>query len=208
MNDTKEFIMTDDNKKPLLNNLFSQVSILREAKGLTNKLDTDYITNNIIKLTNIVNELNTTELKLIHDLKVELSLFNLEIDKTKYNIQSMIWYLEETDYTLEDKTELLEQLELLKEANSKLYEEGISNDLDLLSVIDMLNKNHVSDRTVKVNKDLELIREFKTELCLYNSNLDAVKKRILTCLWSMEYNVHHVGLKTGVWDMDYWKQKD
>lgn len=200
--------MTDDNKKPLLNNLFSQVSILREAKGLTNKLDTDYITNNIIKLTNIVNELNTTELKLIHDLKVELSLFNLEIDKTKYNIQSMIWYLEETDYTLEDKTELLEQLELLKEANSKLYEEGISNDLDLLSVIDMLNKNHVSDRTVKVNKDLELIREFKTELCLYNSNLDAVKKRILTCLWSMEYNVHHVGLKTGVWDMDYWKQKD
>lgn len=208
MNDTKEFIMTDDNKKPLLNNLFSQVSILREAKGLTNKLDTDYITNNIIKLTNIVNELNTTELKLIHDLKVELSLFNLEIDKTKYNIQSMIWYLEETDYTLEDKTELLEQLELLKEANSKLYEEGISNDLDLLSVIDMLNKNHVSDRTVKVNKDLELIREFKTELCLYNSNLDAVKKRILTCLWSIEYNVHHVGLKTGVWDMDYWKQKD
>lgn len=200
--------MTDDNKKPLLNNLFSQVSILREAKGLTNKLDTDYITNNIIKLTNIVNELNTTELKLIHDLKVELSLFNLEIDKTKYNIQSMIWYLEETDYTLEDKTELLEQLELLKEANSKLYEECISNDLDLLSVIDMLNKNHVSDRTVKVNKDLELIREFKTELCLYNSNLDAVKKRILTCLWSMEYNVHHVGLKTGVWDMDYWKQKD
>lgn len=200
--------MTDDNKKPLLNNLFSQVSILREAKGLTNKLDTDYITNNIIKLTNIVNELNTTELKLIHDLKVELSLFNLEIDKTKYNIQSMIWYLEETDYTLEDKTELLEQLELLKEANSKLYEEGISNDLDLLSVIDMLNKNHVSDRTVKVNKDLELIREFKTELCLYNSNLDAVKKRILTCLWSIEYNVHHVGLKTGVWDMDYWKQKD
>ena len=200
--------MTDDNKKPLLNNLFSQVSILREAKGLTNKLDTDYITNNIIKLTNIVNELNTTELKLIHDLKVELSLFNLEIDKTKYNIQSMIRYLEETDYTLEDKTELLEQLELLKEANSKLYEEGISNDLDLLSVIDMLNKNHVSDRTVKVNKDLELIREFKTELCLYNSNLDAVKKRILTCLWSMEYNVHHVGLKTGVWDMDYWKQKD
>lgn len=208
MNDTKEFIMTDDNKKPLLNNLFSQVSILREAKGLTNKLDTDYITNNIIKLTNIVNKLNTTELKLIHDLKVELSLFNLEIDKTKYNIQSMIWYLEETDYTLEDKTELLEQLELLKEANSKLYEEGISNDLDLLSVIDMLNKNHVSDRTVKVNKDLELIREFKTELCLYNSNLDAVKKRILTCLWSIEYNVHHVGLKTGVWDMDYWKQKD
>ena len=208
MNDTKEFIMTDDNKKPLLNNLFSQVSILREAKGLTNKLDTDYITNNIIKLTNIVNELNTTELKLIHDLKVELSLFNLEIDKTKYNIQSMIRYLEETDYTLEDKTELLEQLELLKEANSKLYEEGISNDLDLLSVIDMLNKNHVSDRTVKVNKDLELIREFKTELCLYNSNLDAVKKRILTCLWSIEYNVHHVGLKTGVWDMDYWKQKD
>lgn len=200
--------MTDDNKKPLLNNLFSQVSILREAKGLTNKLDTDYITNNIIKLTNIVNELNTTELKLIHDLKVELSLFNLEIDKTKYNIQSMIWYLEETDYTLEDKTELLEQLELLKEANSKLYEEGISNDLDLLSVIDMINKNHVSDRTVKVNKDLELIREFKTELCLYNSNLDAVKKRILTCLWSIEYNVHHVGLKTGVWDMDYWKQKD
>lgn len=200
--------MTDDNKKPLLNNLFSQVSILREAKGLTNKLDTDYITNNIIKLTNIVNKLNTTELKLIHDLKVELSLFNLEIDKTKYNIQSMIWYLEETDYTLEDKTELLEQLELLKEANSKLYEEGISNDLDLLSVIDMLNKNHVSDRTVKVNKDLELIREFKTELCLYNSNLDAVKKRILTCLWSIEYNVHHVGLKTGVWDMDYWKQKD
>lgn len=208
MNDTKEFIMTDDNKKPLLNNLFSQVSILREAKGLTNKLDTDYITNNIIKLTNIVNKLNTTELKLIHDLKVELSLFNLEIDKTKYNIQSMIWYLEETDYTLEDKTELLEQLELLKEANSKLYEEGISNDLDLLSVIDMINKNHVSDRTVKVNKDLELIREFKTELCLYNSNLDAVKKRILTCLWSIEYNVHHVGLKTGVWDMDYWKQKD
>lgn len=208
MNDTKEFIMTDDNKKTILNNLFSQVSILREAKGLTNKLDTDYITNNIIKLTNIVNELNTTELKLIHDLKVELSLFNLEIDKTKYNIQSMIWYLEETDYTLEDKTELLEQLELLKEANSKLYEEGISNDLDLLSVIDMLNKNHVSDRTVKVNKDLELIREFKTELCLYNSNLDAVKKRILTCLWSIEYNVHHVGLKTGVWDMDYWKQKD
>lgn len=200
--------MTDDNKKPLLNNLFSQVSILREAKGLTNKLDTDYITNNIIKLTNIVNKLNTTELKLIHDLKVELSLFNLEIDKTKYNIQSMIWYLEETDYTLEDKTELLEQLELLKEANSKLYEEGISNDLDLLSVIDMINKNHVSDRTVKVNKDLELIREFKTELCLYNSNLDAVKKRILTCLWSIEYNVHHVGLKTGVWDMDYWKQKD
>lgn len=200
--------MTDDNKKPLLNNLFSQVSILREAKGLTNKLDTDYITDNIIKLTNIVNKLNTTELKLIHDLKVELSLFNLEIDKTKYNIQSMIWYLEETDYTLEDKTELLEQLELLKEANSKLYEEGISNDLDLLSVIDMLNKNHVSDRTVKVNKDLELIREFKTELCLYNSNLDAVKKRILTCLWSIEYNVHHVGLKTGVWDMDYWKQKD
>lgn len=200
--------MSEDNKKPLLNNLFSQVSILREAKGLTNKLDTDYITNNIIKLTNIVNELNTTELKLIHDLKVELSLFNLEIDKTKYNIQSMIWYLEETDYTLEDKTELLEQLELLKEANSKLYEEGISNDLDLLSVIDMLNKNHVSDRTVKVNKDLELIREFKTELCLYNSNLDAVKKRILTCLWSIEYNVHHVGLKTGVWDMDYWKQKD
>lgn len=200
--------MTDDNKKTILNNLFSQVSILREAKGLTNKLDTDYITNNIIKLTNIVNELNTTELKLIHDLKVELSLFNLEIDKTKYNIQSMIWYLEETDYTLEDKTELLEQLELLKEANSKLYEEGISNDLDLLSVIDMLNKNHVSDRTVKVNKDLELIREFKTELCLYNSNLDAVKKRILTCLWSIEYNVHHVGLKTGVWDMDYWKQKD
>ena len=200
--------MTDDNKKTILNNLFSQVSILREAKGLTNKLDTDYITNNIIKLTNIVNELNTTELKLIHDLKVELSLFNLEIDKTKYNIQSMIRYLEETDYTLEDKTELLEQLELLKEANSKLYEEGISNDLDLLSVIDMLNKNHVSDRTVKVNKDLELIREFKTELCLYNSNLDAVKKRILTCLWSIEYNVHHVGLKTGVWDMDYWKQKD
>lgn len=200
--------MTDENKKTILNNLFSQVSILREAKGLTNKLDTDYITNNIIKLTNIVNELNTTELKLIHDLKVELSLFNLEIDKTKYNIQSMIWYLEETDYTLEDKTELLEQLELLKEANSKLYEEGISNDLDLLSVIDMLNKNHVSDRTVKVNKDLELIREFKTELCLYNSNLDAVKKRILTCLWSIEYNVHHVGLKTGVWDMDYWKQKD
>ena len=200
--------MADENKKTILNNLFSQVSILREAKGLTNKLDTDYITNNIIKLTNIVNELNTTELKLIHDLKVELSLFNLEIDKTKYNIQSMIWYLEETDYTLEDKTELLEQLELLKEANSKLYEEGISNDLDLLSVIDMLNKNHVSDRTVKVNKDLELIREFKTELCLYNSNLDAVKKRILTCLWSIEYNVHHVGLKTGVWDMDYWKQKD
>lgn len=200
--------MSEDNKKPLLNNLFKQVSILRESKGLTNKLDTDYITNNIIKLTNIVNELNTTELKLIHDLKVELSLFNLEIDKTKYNIQSMIWYLEETDYTLEDKTELLEQLELLKEANSKLYEEGISNDLDLLSVIDMLNKNHVSDRTVKVNKDLELIREFKTELCLYNSNLDAVKKRILTCLWSIEYNVHHVGLKTGVWDMDYWKQKD
>lgn len=200
--------MTDENKKTILNNLFSQVSILREAKGLTNKLDTDYITSKIIKLTNIVNELNTTELKLIHDLKVELSLFNLEIDKTKYNIQSMIWYLEETDYTLEDKTELLEQLELLKEANSKLYEEGISNDLDLLSVIDMLNKNHVSDRTVKVNKDLELIREFKTELCLYNSNLDAVKKRILTCLWSIEYNVHHVGLKTGVWDMDYWKQKD
>ena len=200
--------MSEDNKKPLLNNLFKQVSILRESKGLTNKLDTDYITNNIIKLTNIVNELNTTELKLIHDLKVELSLFNLEIDKTKYNIQSMIWYLEETDYTLEDKTELLEQLELLKEANSKLYEEGISNDLDLLSVIDMLNKNHVSDRTVKVNKDLELIREFKTELCLYNSNLDAVKKRILTCLWSIEYNVHHVGLQTGVWDMDYWKQKD
>lgn len=208
MNDTKEFIMTDENKKTILNNLFSQVSILREAKGLTNKLDTDYITSKIIKLTNIVNELNTTELKLIHDLKVELSLFNLEIDKTKYNIQSMIWYLEETDYTLEDKTELLEQLELLKEANSKLYEEGISNDLDLLSVIDMLNKNHVSDRTVKVNKDLELIREFKTELCLYNSNLDAVKKRILTCLWSIEYNVHHVDLKTGVWDMDYWKQKD
>lgn len=200
--------MSEDNKKPLLNNLFKQVSILRESKGLTNKLDTDYITDNIIKLTNIVNKLNTTELKLIHDLKVELSLFNLEIDKTKYNIQSMIWYLEETDYTLEDKTELLEQLELLKEANSKLYEEGISNDLDLLSVIDMLNKNHVSDRTVKVNKDLELIREFKTELCLYNSNLDAVKKRILTCLWSIEYNVHHVGLKTGVWDMDYWKQKD
>ena len=201
--------MSEDNKKPLLNNLFKQVSILRESKGLTNKLDTDYITDNIIKLTNIVNELNTTELKLIHDLKVELSLFNLEIDKTKYNILVLLWYLAETEYNLEnDNPKVLKQLELLKEANSKLYEEGISNDLDLLSVIDMLNKNHVSDRTVKVNKDLELIREFKTELCLYNSNLDAVKKRILTCLWSIEYNVHHVGLKTGVWDMDYWKQKD
>ena len=191
----------------LLNNLFSQVSILREANGLTNQLDTEHIEDTIVKLTTIVDGLSTDELKLIHDLKTELAFYNYQVDKTKYNIQSMIWYLEETDYTLEDKTELLEQLELLKEANSKLYEEAICNDLDLLSVIDMLNKNHVSDRNVKVNKDLGLIREFKTELALYNSNLDAVKKRILTCLWSIEYNVYHVGYKIGQWDIDYWRQE-
>ena len=207
MNDTKEFIMSEDNKKPLLNNLFKQVSILRESKGLTNKLDTDYITDNIIKLTNIVN--NTTELKLIHDLKVELSLFNLEIDKTKYNILVLLWYLAETEYNLEnDNPKVLKQLELLKEANSKLYEEAISNELDLISIIDVLNENPIFNGMVNTNKDLEIIKELQTELSLYNSNLEAVKKRILKCLWSIEYNIHHVGLQTGVWDMDYWKQKD
>lgn len=190
--------------KSILDSLFSQVSILRESKGLTNKLDTEEITDKIIKLTNSVDELDTTELKLIHDLKIELSLFNLEIDKTKYNILVLIWYLEKTNYNLIDVSDVLEQLELLKEANTMLYEEGISNDLDLLSIIDILNKTHTPKEAIK---DLELVEELKRELSLYSTNLDAVKKRILTCLWSIEYNVHHVGTKIGEWHSNYWKKK-
>ena len=200
--------MTDEILAQLRGDLFTQITYLKKSKGLCDKLDTDKIYSCIVNLTTAVEELNaeldTDDFKLFHDLEVEIGIYNLHIDREKMMVLSVLHYLGlDTDDCIISYDELAEQLQYIKEANSKLFEEGVNPKINMDSILNFNRKN----RPTRDSIDSETIQDAKNELAIYSTKLDELKNKLLNCLYSVRFEIKQTPHQKGKVNIGWWKSK-
>lgn len=194
----------DEELAQVRRDLFTQITYLRKSKGLCDKLDTNKIYECVLELRLLVDELDTDDLKLFHDLEVGMGIYNLHIDREKMLVSHLLHYIEMDNRGISyDYDELIEQLPYLKDANSRLFEEGVNPKINLINILDTNGKN----RQRRDSIDSKTLQDAKNELAIYSTKLDELKDKLLHNLYAIRVQKKYVGRPRGYFDLEWWKSK-
>lgn len=194
----------DEELAQVRKDLFTQITYLRKSKGLCDKLDTNKIYECVLELRFLVDELDTDDLKLFHDLEVGMGIYNLYIDREKMMVSRLLRYIEKDNSGIcYDYDELIEQLPYLKDANSRLFEEGVNPKINLINILDIKGGN----RRRRDDIGSETLQDVKNELAIYSTKLDELKRKLLRNLYAIRVEKKYVGRPRGYFDLEWWKSK-